>query len=228
MLDESRIIKFTSKKYGNVAPLVTIPGHFSTNHSHINYYIDLSIMKSRVSDAKSAAHALAQQYMTNTIVDTIVCLDGTKTIGAFLASELMEEGFISMNFHKSIYVIQPEYVTSSQMIFRDNMIPMVRGKNVIILMASVTTGVSVARAAECIDNYGGKIQGISCLFSAVDEVTLPLQTGDVAMPVNTLYTPQDIPGYMSFPRNACPFCKKGHKIEAIVNSFGYCEVSQPF
>ena len=228
MLDESRIIKFTSRKYGNVAPLVTIPGHFATNHSHINYYIDLSIMKSRVTDAKSAAHALAQQYMANTIVDTIVCLDGTKTIGAFLAQELMEEGFISMNFHKSIYVIQPEYVTSSQMIFRDNIIPMVRGKNVILLMASVSTGVSVSRGAECVDYYGGKIQGISCLFSAVDEVTLPLQKGDTVMSVNSLYTPDDIPGYASFPRTACPFCKRGHKVEALVNSFGYSEVTHGY
>ena len=177
MLDESRIVKFNSRRHAGVAPVRTIPGHFATNHSHINYYIDMTFTKSRVTEAKQAAHALAQQYMHNTIVDTIVCLDGTKVIGAFLAQELMEAGFLSMNTHQSIYVIQPEYVTSSQMLFRDNVVPMVKNKNVILLMASVSTGVS----------------------------------------------PDDIPGYSSYNRHDCPFCKKGHRVEALVNSFGYSE-----
>lgn len=227
MLDESRIIKFPSRKFGSVAPIPTIPGHFATNHSHINYYIDLTTMKARATEAKAAAHAFAQQYMHNTIVDTIVCLDGTKVMGAFLADELMSAGFISMNAHKSIYVIQPEYVTSSQMIFRDNVVPMLKGKNVILLMASVSTGVSVSRGAECIDYYGGILRGVSCLFSAVNEVPLSIQGQKVSFPINALYTPQDIPGYRSFTREECPFCKKGHRVEALVNSFGYSEFASP-
>ena len=223
MLDESRIIRFNSRKHSGIVPIPAIPGHFATNHSHINYYIDLSLMKARINEAKAVAHALAQQYMHNTIVDTVVCLDGTKVIGAFLANELQEAGFLSMNAHKTIYVIQPEYVTSSQMLFRDNIIPMVRGKNVILLMASVSTGVGVQRAAECVDYYGGIIQGVSCIFSATESVVLPLQSGDTEMNINTLYSPEDIPGYTSYPRNNCPFCKKGHKVEALVNSFGYSE-----
>ena len=223
MLDESRIVKFNSRRHAGVAPVRTIPGHFATNHSHINYYIDMTFTKSRVTEAKQADHALAQQYMHNTIVDTIVCLDGTKVIGAFLAQELMEAGFLSMNTHQSIYVIQPEYVTSSQMLFRDNVVPMVKNKNVILLMASVSTGVSVRRGAECVDYYGGILQGVSCLFSAVDEVVLPLQKGDTRMTVNTLFCPDDIPGYSSYSRHDCPFCKKGHRVEALVNSFGYSE-----
>lgn len=222
MLDESRKIRFPSRKYGHVAPITAIPGHFATNHSHINYYIDLSAMKARVTEAKAAAHALAQQYMHNTIVDTIVCLDGTRVMGAFLAEELMEAGFISINAHKSIYVVQPE-ISGNQMIFRDNIRPMIEGKNVILLMASVSTGVSVTQGAECIEYYGGKLQGVSCLFSAVNEVSVNLHTGTVQFPINSLYSPEDIPGYSSFSKTACPYCKKGFKVEALVNSYGYSE-----
>ena len=76
-MDESRIIKFPSGKHSSVVPIKAIPGHFATNHSHINYYIDLTTIKARQSEAAQCAHALAQQYMHDTIVDTIVicCCD---------------------------------------------------------------------------------------------------------------------------------------------------------
>ena len=223
MIDESRIIKFPSNQHSGVVPIKTIPGHFATNHSHINYYIDLTTMKSRMNEAKAAAHALAQQYMHNTVVDTIVCLDGTNVVGAFLAQELIEAGFMSMNAHKTIYVIEPEYVTSSQMMFRDNVVPMVRNKNVILLMASVSTGVSVMRGATCVDYYGGILQGVSCLFSAIKSIDIPLLNKNITMNINSLYSPNDSPGYASYDRDHCPFCKKGQRVEALVNSFGYSE-----
>ena len=213
---EARIIKFPSRKHSNVVPIKTIPGHFATSHSHINYYIDLTTIKARQSEAQQCAHALAQQYMHNTIVDTIVCLDGTDVIGAFLAQDLSAAGFMSRNAHQTIYVIQPEYITSSQLLFRENVEPMVKNKNVILLMASVTTGVSIRKGVECIEYYGGILQGVSTIFSAVKEVE--------GMSINTLFTPDDISGYASYERRDCPYCKKGIPVEALVNSFGYSKI----
>lgn len=57
----------------NVALRVS-KGHFATNHSHINYLIDVTFQKSRLSEAQAVAKALVKQYVTSTIVDTIVCL----------------------------------------------------------------------------------------------------------------------------------------------------------
>ena len=165
---ESRIVKFPSKKYGSVVPMKAIPGHFVTNHSHINYYIDLTTMKSRLSEVKQCAHVLAQQYAHIPVpIDTIVCLDGTEIIGAFMASELESAGHTIHNAHQSIYVITPERTANSQLFFRENVEPMVRGKNVILLLASVTTGISIRRGIECMGYYGGLIRGVATLFSAV-------------------------------------------------------------
>ena len=83
---ENRIFKVTSKN-SNV-PLKIAHGHFATNHSHVNYYIDMTTLKTRQSEAEAAAKALVPHYITNTVVDTIVCLDGTQVIGAYLAQEL--------------------------------------------------------------------------------------------------------------------------------------------
>ena len=114
-------------------------GHFATSHSHINYYIDVTTQKSRLSEAKAVAKELVAAYQHNTIVDTVLCLDGTQVIGTCLANELTKDGFANMNAHQTIYVITPEYTTGSQIILRDNLAPMVKGKHVLILAASITT-----------------------------------------------------------------------------------------
>ena len=57
-------------------------GHFATSHSHINYYIDLTMTKHRLSEAREAAIELASRFKSSTVIDTILCLDGTEVIGA--------------------------------------------------------------------------------------------------------------------------------------------------
>lgn len=154
--------------------------------------------------------------MTNTIVDTIVCLDGTQVIGTLLAQELTRAGYLSMNAHGTIYVVTPEYNSNSQMIFRDNIQPMIQGKHVIVLMASVTTGITIRKSMECISYYGGMLVGISAIFSAVDEVE--------GQPVNAVFHKDDIPDYQSCAMHDCPLCKEGRRIDALVNSFGYSKL----
>ena len=38
--------------------LRAVKGHFATSHSHMNYYIDITMQKSRLSEAKSIAHEI--------------------------------------------------------------------------------------------------------------------------------------------------------------------------
>ena len=123
-------------------------GHFATSHSHINYYIDVTTQKARLSEAKAVAKELVAAYQHSTIVDTVLCLDGTQVIGTCLANELTKDGFANMNAHQTIYVITPEYTSGSQISLRDNLAPMVRGKHVLILSASITTGYTVQAAIE--------------------------------------------------------------------------------
>ena len=103
-------------------------GHFATSHSHINYYIDVTTQKSRLSEAKAVAKELVAAYQHNTIVDTVLCLDGTQVIGTCLANELTKDGFANMNAHQTIYVVTPEHTTGSQLLFRENTSPMIAGK----------------------------------------------------------------------------------------------------
>ena len=91
-------------------------GHFATSHSHINYYIDVTTQKTRLSEAKAVAKELVSAYQHSTIVDTVLCLDGTQVIGTCLANELTKDGFTNMNAHKTIYIVTPEYTSGSQII----------------------------------------------------------------------------------------------------------------
>lgn len=199
-------------QHGKV-PLRLARGHFATNHSHINYYIDITYQKTRLSEAKETARELVTHFINNTPVDTILCLDGTAVLGACVAEELTKTGFMTINQHQTIYVVEPEYNANSQMIFRDNILPMLKNKHVLILMASVTTGYTAKRAIEAIGYYGGHVAGVAAIYRAVDEVE--------GHPVRSVYSVEDLPDYASFDYKECPYCKQGIRLDALVNSFGY-------
>ena len=208
---EKRTIQFPSKKFGNMISLNAILGHFVTSHSHVNYFIDLTMLKSSRDDAAKCAHAIALQYEKLDSIDTIICLDGTGIIGTFLSTELQQ--YHSSADRKTVYVICPECANNGQMFFRENVEPMVRGKNVALLMASISTGTSIRRGMECIDYYGGILKNVFTIFSAIDQKD--------GVPISTIFTADDIPGYASYLRKDCPYCKNNTPIEALVNAYGY-------
>ena len=208
------MIKLTEiEKRPGSAPLRYATGHFATNHSHINYYVDITYQKTRLSEAKAVARELMPNFDTTTIVDTILCLDGTAVIGTCLANMLTKGGFQSINRHQTSYVVEPEYNANSQMIFRDNIKPMIKGKHVLVLMASMTTGFTAKRSIEAIGYYGGYVAGVAAMYSAVKEAG--------GYPVASVYSLSDLPGYASYDYRECPMCKAGKPIDALVNSFGY-------
>lgn len=206
--------KITSKRHNLY--LRVAKGHFATSHSHINYYIDVTTQKTRLSEASAIAKELVSYYTHNTIVDTVLCLDGTEVIGTCLANELTKENFMNMNAHRTIYVFTPEHTTGSQIIFRDNTVPMVAKKHVLILAASVTTGYTARAAVEAIRYYGGHVVGISSIFSSLDTC--------LDYPVYSAFSTKDLDGYASFPSHECPLCKESKKIDALVNGFGYSKL----
>ena len=197
---------------GNV-PLRVARGHFATNHSHINYYIDITYPKTRLVEAQAVAKQLVTTFKNTTPIDTILCLDGTAVLGACLADELTKGGFRSMNSHKTLYVVEPEFGVNNQMLFRDNIQPMIRNKHVLVLMASCTTGYTAKKGIETIGYYGGEVVGVAALYSMTDEVC--------GQKVHSVFTKDDLPDYESYDYHDCPYCKAGRKVDALVNSFGY-------
>ena len=191
-------------------------GHFATSHSHLNYYIDVAAQKARLSEATAVAKDLVAHYKTSTVVDTILCLDGTEVIATCLASELTRGDFANMNAHQTIYIVTPEHTTGSQLFFRDNIVPMIKGKHVLILAGSVATGYTAQAAVEAVNYYGGTVSGICAIFATVESCA--------GHPVHSVFNPNDLPGYISCPSHECPMCKRGEKIDALVNHYGYSKL----
>lgn len=187
-------------------------GHFATSHSHLNYYIDMTMTKHRLSEAREAAAVLCSKFSTNTVIDTILCLDGTEVIGACMADQLTREGYMNMNAHRTIYVATPEHVSGSQLIFRDNTAPMIVGKHVLVLAASVATGYTAQAAVEAIRYYNGISAGVCSIFACVEQCE--------GFPVVSIFNKNDIDGYASYSSRECPLCKLGVKLDALVNSHG--------
>lgn len=211
-----KMVKFYAKD-DNTITLNAAPGHFATSSSHINYYIDVTRLKVRANEAREAARSLKNRMLHQvTEVDTIVCMDGTEVLGAYLAEELEKGHFVNNNKHETVYVISPEVNSINQLLFRENVRPTVEGKNVLLLLATTTTGETVRRSLECIEYYGGNVAGVATIFGAVTNVG--------KTKVYPLFTTEDLPGYQTFVPHECPYCKKGMPIEAMVNGFGYSKL----
>lgn len=192
-------------------------GHFATNHSHSNYYIDVAAQKSRLSEATAVAEALCANYRYATkIIDTILCLDGTEVIGTCLARELTKNDFVNVNAHQTVYIVTPEHTASSQLMFRDNIAPMIRGKHVLILAVSIATGYTAKAAIDAINYYGGEAVGIASIFATATECN--------GYPVNSVFNPNDLAGYFTLPSHECPLCKKGQKLDALINCHGFSKL----
>ncbi len=209
MEDRMQIIE--SQKNNRIT-IGIIPGHYATNHSHVNFYVDMTSVKTSMKTAKAAAEVLAGEF-SNHFVDTVICLEGTEILGAFLAETLAQSG---INQKKDINVITPEMNAVNQMIFRDNTQKMIWGKRVLLLISSASTGKTINRAIECLQYYSGELVAIGSIFSAINEVH--------GMEIKSLFTEQDLPKYDNFAQNACPLCKQGIKVDALINSFGYSKL----
>lgn len=198
------------------ARIKILQGHFATGNSHINTYIDMSTVKTRHNNAREAAKELAKEYLTTTMVDTIVCLDETEVIGTFLAEILSDSTTMSMSSKNNVSVITPEFHQAGQIVFRDNKQRMIKNQQVLILAASVTSGKTISKAIESVLYYGGSVCGICSIFSAVTKIA--------GMKINTIFTSSDVPDYRAYAPHDCPMCKEGRPVEAIVNSYGYSKV----
>jgi orotate phosphoribosyltransferase len=85
-------------------------------------------------------------------------------------------------------------------------------------MGSLTTGITLESLIEGVRYYGAHVSGACAIFSAVKEVE--------GIPVISVFRPEEIPNYHSYPPTECPLCKNGTPIDALVNSFGYSLLKQ--
>lgn len=194
-----------------------MPGHFVSANNHINYYIGTSDIKHNHHVSVEAAKLLAKYYVNNDIdVDTVLCLYETQSLGAYVAHELARPTMMDPNPESSIFVIGSEYDALGNLIFRDNLRRMIEGKDVLVLISCITSGRTVERAMESVGYYGGRIAGISSVFS------VPKQIGGVH--VNTIFDTSDTPGYASYPAHDCPLCQNGVQVDAISNGYGYSKL----
>ena len=185
-----------------------IPGHFATNHSHINYYIDMSEIKHNMAMALEAARSIAFHF-SSISVDTLLCLEGTEYIGAYIAKELANSGIGSLNTNKAIYLVEPDSNVNGQFMFADNLRPMIEHRNVLVLVNTASTGQTLSQTRECIEYYGGRVAGYSALFSNISELD--------GKPVFSLFSGADFPHYHNFVRGKnCPACAASVPLDAIV------------
>ncbi len=190
-----------------------MPGHFVTQHSHVNYCVDLTRVKTEAPLARAAAKLFAESF-SGVAVDTIITLERMKMVGAFLAEEFAHSSGINMK--QEIAVISPEFTADEKLILRDNLVPYVKNRHVLILAATATTGITAMGAIRGIRYYDGDPVGVATVFGGKFEIP--------GLPVKQLVGIEDLPAYSSYKPGECPLCKEGIKIDALINSYGYSRI----
>ncbi len=206
---EKRAYEIVSNS-NRMVKIKVIPGHFATRHSHVNYCVDMTDVKSVLGAAKAAAKLFSDSF-ASTPVDTIISLDRMKMVGAFVAEYLSRS---HVNLDQDIAVITPE-ITNDKLLLRDNFLQFVKNKRVLLLTASATTGKDVKSVVEGIRYYGGEAVGVATVFGGEFSCDVP---------VVKIFGVTDIPDYSSYLSTDCPLCKKGVKVDAVVNSYGYSKI----
>jgi len=209
---ENKIFSFSLEKNPIISIKVT-PGHFTTGHFHTNYYLDVSGLKYDALVARDVARELALPYLSSTLVDTIVCVENTSVIGAYMAEELFQDGAAVINSGSAIRVLKPKLSSERKFIFLDNETEWIKNKNVLLLTTTISSGQTLNNALDCLAYYKGNVVGISALF---------LYSGAVPeQKINTLFTSDDIPGYTVTEPDGCSLCISGQKLDALISSEGY-------
>jgi orotate phosphoribosyltransferase len=140
-------------------------------------------------------------------------MEKMEVIGAYLANELIQDGPSVMNTGRIIHVTSPINNAYGQLTFPDSALKWINGKNILLLIATVSSGRALNIALECINYYGGILTGVSALYRS-SEIK-------IAQKVNCLFTADDIPGYKLYDTTSCELCKGGQKLDAIISSEGY-------
>lgn len=193
-----------------------IPGHFTTSHLHMNHYLDLDLLKTNAAMTREVAKELAVPYLTGKTIDTIVCMERTEIIGAYLAEELMQKGLNSVNSEKAIHVVTPISNVNRNLMFNNNMQKLIYNRNIILLVSSVSSGITLNSALECLSYYGGVLTGISALFNANPKKQ--------KHEINSIFTNEDVPDYQLYYPTECPMCNSGQKLDAIIVHDGYIKI----
>lgn len=193
-----------------------IPGHFTTSHLHMTHYLDLDNLKTNASVAREVARELALPYLTGTLVDTIVCMEKSEIIGAYMAEELMQAGTSVLNSDRDIHVVTPISNVNRNLMFKSNMQELIFNRNIILLVSSVSSGITLNSALECLSYYGGVLVGISTLFNANPK--------NNKQEIYSMFTNEDVPDYHLYNPNDCPMCKVGQKLDAIIVHDGYVKI----
>jgi len=199
-------------------PLISIkviPGHFTTNNMHTNCYLDVSALKSNTMVAKDVAHEMAIPYVSSIPVDTIVCMEKTEVIGAYVAQHLIHDS-ASISGGNTIHVVSPVSNVYGNLIFPGSITEWISGKHILLIIATVSSGRTLNSAVECISYYGGRLTGISSLYLA-SGVNLKYN-------VRSIFTSEDIPDYKLYNPSECEMCRNGWELDAIISSEGYTKI----
>ena len=159
---------------------------------------------------------MSSNLATAAPIDTIICMDGCEALGAYVADKLSGYGVSTNNEFGTYNIITPDFDDSGAMIVTDDIQKMLKGKNILILLATAMQGKTLGRVLSTVTEFGGRIIGISVIFAMVDNLD--------GYPVNAVFSKEDLPDFTLDEDKNCDLCAKKVPIDGIITRYGLRKV----
>ena len=186
----------------NDLKLTAYHGHFATRHSHNSHYLDITRMKHECAMANIARRLSCNHYVYEKEIRYGRLPGQQRGHGTFLARQLSQKNLLSLSSEK-ISASSHRSTIQRTSIFRIIFAPWCL-KECPAADLTVNSGrtAACARGASSIEAPRRGSQLSSARLK---------QVGDI--PVISLFSPEDIPGYVTSLVKDCPMCKAGQKID---------------
>ena len=116
-----------------------------------------------------------------------------------MADELRKSGTSVINSGKDIHVVTPLNNIHRKLMFQDNVKEMVFNQNVLLLISSISTGITVNGILELLSYYGAGLHGFPLYSMLIRKLT---------QKIHSLFTSEDIPGTSYLTRRIAKCVKK--------------------
>ena len=141
------------------------------------------------------------QHLFNTLIpelDNFDIITGPAVAGVVYASP------VAFCCHKMFVYPEKKIVhDKTVMKFRDIFHNTIKGKSVVIIEDIVTTGASIRKVINAIEELGGIVYGVVSIFDRSDDVLMDMESVNLCLKFSKSLIHEYIP---SWPANLCPLC----------------------
>ena len=157
--------------------------------------------------------------LTDLQLGTQLTGDYTKLITSrYVVEKVIEQYDLDTTYESFVKLIEVSTTTNTRIIdiTLTDTDPLMAKEMVDTLRNIAAERIKEVMAIEAVKYYGGSVAGVASIFATTDNIS--------GINVKSVFNPNDIGDYATYPSHECPLCRAGNKVDALVNYHGYSKL----